>query len=253
MKSKKRKNISIKITIIGLILLLFTAGFSSSVSSNIKSLNENNKNSKNYLKIPSNLKRGDIVFFDMKPIWCKLLKFDGTKGFSNDHCAMYIGNNRFIEASPYRSIFFGPYKNDKLGVVITPRFIFNLWGTNFTFGYVKNATEEQREGAIKWAKTQVGKPYQWAFPNKDNYQSWHACPNPDGSAYDPNGTKYYECYPNYWYCSELVWAAYLSQSRDLDIGSGWFKDEKDDGNYHWWVSPQSIRDDQSNFTLYCEQ
>jgi len=130
--------------------------------------------------------------------------------------------------------------------------VLNLWATNITHGYVKNATVEQRKGAIEWTKTQRWSPYQWSWISLDNYQSWHACPNPNGSAYDPDGNKYYECYPDHWYCSELIWAAYLHQSKNLSVGALWIKDEQGDGNCHWLVSPQSIRDDKINFTLYSD-
>jgi len=239
-----------KIIIIGLILLLFTSG--SNIVSSYKIITIKNNNSNKFLSIPSYLKKGDILFCDIKPIWCKFFGFNGNKGYSNDHCAMYIGNNRFIEASVYLPILFGPHKNDKLGVVVSHKFILNLWATNFTFGYVNNATSEQIEGAIKWAKKQLLSPYQWSWPNLDNYQSWHGCPNSNGTTFDPDGNKFYECYSGYWYCAELVWAAYLSQSNNLSIGSMWIKDEQDDGNYHWVVSPRSIRNDENNFTLYSD-
>jgi hypothetical protein len=108
-----------------------------------------------------NLEIGDIVFCDVRPIVIEIAPFlgihriDVTEGFSNDHVVMYIGNNKFIEACPY---FYQPLKEQYIGVVITQWLLLKSWATNFTYGSV-DTTEEKIKGAIKWAKTQIGKPY----------------------------------------------------------------------------------------------
>lgn len=107
------------------------------------------------------LKKGDLVFCDVKPIISQTANNNGNnriysaKGYSNDHVLMYIGNNRFIESCPY---FYNPLKSDWIGVVITPLIVLKVWATNFTYGRVAT-TQEIKNDAIRWAKTQRGTPY----------------------------------------------------------------------------------------------
>jgi len=120
---------------------------------------ESNENDS--MKFPSDLNIGDLLFCDVKP---NIQNIADTYNFSqiqslwsyaDDHVAMYIGNNKFIEANPY---FYAPFQQEWFGVVITPYWLFKLWATNITFGYVK-ADQEIRDAAVSWAKTQIGKPY----------------------------------------------------------------------------------------------
>lgn len=236
------KNKAIKITIIGVFLILLISSFNITLGSNIHFKREKNVNCFKFLKLPPNLKKGDIFFCDTK---------DGfNEGYSNDHCGIYLGYNLFIHAAPRTPYYFGPYKGDTRGVVITHKFLLNLYWRNITFGYVTNATKAQREGVVKWALSQWGKPYQWSVRRFDNFQSDWACPNPEGVMTDPYGNTFVEEYPDYWYCSEFVWAAYLSQSEDLDLGSVWFEDYEK-GCHHCIVWPGTIRDDE-DVTLYPE-
>ena len=92
----------------------------------------------------------------------------------------------------------------------TPYWFIKTWATNITFGHVTNATSEERENAVAWAKQQLGSPYQLGTSNPN--------PNPN----DPND-NFSDC----WYCSELVWAAYYNQ--DIKIYVSW-------GNYHFNAS-----------------
>ena len=106
------------------------------------------------------LKVGDIVFCDMKEETVELLKKLGRDrpdipGPSNDHVLMYIGKNRFIESNEY---FYRPLKKAYVGVVIIPAWFLNIWATNFTYGTV-DTTQEKRNAAVKWAKSQIGTQY----------------------------------------------------------------------------------------------
>lgn len=236
------KNKTIKITIIGVFLILIISGFNITLGGNIQFKKEKNVSCFNFFTVPPDLKKGDIFFCDTRNGF--------NEGYSNDHCGIYLGHNLFIHAAPRNPYLFGPYKGMARGVVITHIFFLNLKWENITFGYVTNATDEQREGVVKWALSQWGQPYQWSISSWDNYQSWHACPNPDGVMTDPYGNTFIEEYPDYWYCSEFVWAAYLNQSEDFDLGSLWYKDY-DDGYYHCDVWPGTIRHDE-DVTLYPE-
>ena len=159
----------------------------------------------NKCRVPSYLQVGDILFCDIKPKIAEITKqlgfafFNGVYGFSNDHCAMYIGNNRFIEACPYRM---RPLQLNWLGVVISPLWKIQFWATNVTYAYVET-NQEIRNDAVQWAKTQLRKPYQ-LFP-------WDANPNPKDTSDE---------YANHWYCSELIWAAYWNQNVKLKVDNG---------------------------------
>jgi len=102
-----------------------------------------------------------------------------------DHVAMYIGNSQFVEAVPDEGVWVANYN------------VYFTWATDITFGYVMGATQSDREDAVEFALGQVGKPYQ-PIPIPKN-------PSPDSLM---------------WYCSELVWAAYLSVGFDLDSDGG---------------------------------
>ena len=135
-------------------------------------------------KVPPFLKIGDILFCDIKTSTVNYVKdFNGIPlyifpGFSNDHCMMYIGNNKFIESCPY---YFQSDTNQYTGVVITPYELVVLWATNITFATV-NTSQRIRNGAVDWAKNQLGATY---------------------------GNKGF-------YCGELIWNAYHSQHLTLN-------------------------------------
>jgi hypothetical protein len=130
--------------------------------------------------VPDYVKPGDILF-------CEVKDKDYEPGW--DHVAMYIGDNEFIEAAP------------EVGVWITNLNIFHIWAKDITYGTVKTATTAQRQNAIKFAKDQLGKPYD---PYKCFFMPWYKRPK------DPS--------PNTeaWSCAELVWAAYYNQGIDID-------------------------------------
>lgn len=157
--------------------------------------------------LPAYLKVGDIMFCDIKPEILKKIEpiglglFFGMPGHANDHCAMYIGDNRFVEASPYR---LRPLYMDVVGVVISPFWKIQLWATNFTYATV-DTTQEIRDNAVEWAKTQRGRPYQFIV---------------GGPNADPNDET--DRYADYWYCSELIWAAYWNNGVKFVVDNGIF-------------------------------
>jgi uncharacterized protein YycO len=156
------------------------------------------------LSTPAYLQKGDLLFCDYKPdfeSFARSLNIQihhpiTTHGPHNDHVAMYIGNDMFIEACPY---FYDGEKQAWIGVVTTHIGTFHLWAENITYGVLSNVTKEQREGAVSWALSQIGQPYQEnIFPLND----------------DPTDTD--DPASDQWFCSELVWAAYLHQGVELD-------------------------------------
>jgi len=100
------------------------------------------------------------------------------------HCGMEF-NGKVIEALPGRGVNLNPY---------FPRLRGKVWDTVEMY-YVKDATYEERKHACAWAISQRWKKYQlwWRF-NKANW-------NP----YDSS-----DCKSNEFYCSELIWAAYMN-------------------------------------------
>ncbi len=177
------------------------------------------KFSNNIFPFPKNLKRGDLLFYDLNPI---LTLFEPTiDGYSNDHVMMYIGENsfgrpHFIESIDYTSIDLNHHIN---GVQVTPWIMIYLISKHDTITIGKVAANQcQKEHAIDFAISKIGDHYQWAWPDNWRYESWHANPaitNTSNAFYE----KYYspeDPYINQWTCAELVWAAYINQGIQLD-------------------------------------
>ncbi|RLF39355.1 MAG: hypothetical protein DRN12_07095 [Thermoplasmata archaeon] len=194
---------------------------------NIETIEVSSGNKIFNVKAPAYLQIGDILFCDVNSdILNKFIEIEKrlgihlpvftSIGFSNDHCALYIGNNLFIEAFPYRP---RPLRLNWCGVVISPLWKIKLWATNITYGHVETASKEQRIKAVEWALARLGRPYQF-YTFLSNY-------NP----HDPN-----DIFSNRWYCSELVWAAYYNQG--INISYSFNPSEKE--NY---ISPLDIKID----------
>jgi len=206
--------------------------------------------------VHSVVKKGDIAFCDYRP-WLPFYNDDSN--FSNDHVSLYEGNNRFIEATViYPWIYKGSKGWDviKVGVLNTGFAFLNLWATNIIFGTVRNASASQRNTAVNWVETQIRQPYQFTFPPRWPFHihEWWACSNPNGSVYNPDTGEYFiEKYPDYWYCTELVWAAYKHCNGDsgMDIGARWEYDEKD-GSWHWCVTPKYLLGNYEQIYLYTD-
>jgi uncharacterized protein YycO len=129
--------------------------------------------------VPDYVKPGDLFFCEHKTV-------DSEPGW--DHCGIYVGDDTFIEAVPG-------------GVWRTNLTILQTWAKDITYGTVKTSNESQRQNAVEFAESQLGKPYD---PYKYFLMPWFKRPKdhrPDAEA---------------WYCSELIWAAYYNQDIDID-------------------------------------
>jgi len=102
-----------------------------------------------------------------------------------DHCGIYVGNNKFIHASGYLKC-----------VAEQNLSLFETFDCEIVYGQVKTSNETQRINAINFAEGQIGKPYNARELKDSNFDS------------------------EAWYCSELIWAAYLNQGIDIDR-NGW--------------------------------
>ncbi len=81
-------------------------------------------------------------------------------------------------------------------------------------------TNYVRQAAVEFALQQLGKPYDWKWWTKHVY----------GDSY---------------YCSELVWAAYMAAGGpDIDANPGW------SWKYLDGVAPQEIYDDSNTYVIY---
>lgn len=167
------------------------------------------------MSVPSCLRPGDLMFIESK----HELGLEDIPGW--DHIVMYTGTGyTFIESVPY------PYCD---GVQYTALSIFRRWAADVAFGYVATASESQRMGALNFAQSQLGQPYQNAHE-----ESWHANANPD----DPN-----DPYSDEWMCSELIWASYLHQGINIDVTPFPPPPEEGGDGIHLYVAPQDIADD----------
>ena len=87
-------------------------------------------------------------------------------------------------------------------------------------GYVPSVSDSIRYAAAQFAINQMGKPYNWDYLSKPNV------------------------YDDKYYCSQLVWAAYLAAGGpNLDANPGW------SWTYGYAVAPQEIYDD-DNVVIY---
>lgn len=108
------------------------------------------------------------------------------------HCILYVGYNKltgkyvFIEAGAYDGV---QYRNETEE---------NLTGEFYgPFARVRRATSIQKQNAIDFAKTQLGKKFQSEFLGIEADKNYDPTDRPDPFADE-------------WYCSELVWAAYYN-------------------------------------------
>jgi len=211
--------------------------------------------------VPSVVERGDIAFCQNRPLSrTQRLISKLTHGYA-EHALIYVGNNRFIESSAYIPwIFKGSMGLDlcKLGVLNTSIFLLNLWAKNIIYGKVKNASPSQKKAAVMWAENQTKSPhpYQFCFepPGIYHKHSWWGCPNPNGTTYNPDtGTYFKEVYPDYWYCTEVIWAAYMHCNGEsgLDLGAEWTYDKKDD-SWHWWIGTDQMLSNVDQIYLYTD-
>ena len=159
---------------------------------------------------PFDIQPGDILFMEVRQFWQDLFDLPSNNGDHNDHVAMYIGLNRFIESCDYTA-WGGGYLD---GVQISPWWWMNVVYCNFTVGRVVSATPTKILETLGFSICQIGETYQHTYSGYEPYHSWHA--NPDIN--DPQSPYYYpdDPYIEYWYCTELVWASYLHQGINID-------------------------------------
>ena len=224
---------------VAVIILFIVISVNPNISGNI--LNNNNFRKKSYEQysfMSDTLQFGDIIFMDIKPIITKLFDLHSNKGFSNDHCAFYIGHNRFIEASDYSMSKLNIFN----GVQFTPMLFYKCWAHNFTYARVINASNSQKNQAFKFLLKQFREPYQYSWLGSDDYMSWHSNPDID----NPSSPYYYpdDPYLNYWYCSELVWASYLHQNINLDATPNPIWDSNEYG-YYYLATVNDIRNSEN--------
>lgn len=229
------QNIINKGLILAVIILLIIVSAFPNICSKKLTFNANQKNitARNF-GVPDFLQFGDIIFMDVKPILAKLFNLHSNKGFSNDHCAFYIGHNWFIEATDYSMSELGLFN----GVQFTPIWFYRCWANNFTYVRVINSSYSQINQAFKFILNQYREPYQYGWLGYDDYMSWHCNPDID----DPYSPYYYpdDPYLDYWYCSEIIWASFLHQNINIDATPDPVWDPCENG-YYYLVSVDDIR------------
>jgi len=220
-----RKSLVKKAVVIQIILLCVGISTVPNISGNtgkmhpISSVTINNeKNLTEDIQVPDCVEVGDLLFVDWKfdlgedesTIWI-------TPGPYNDHCAIYIGNNTFVDAA------------DR-GVHANNYFHFYYWTKNLVFLRVKTANDSQRQAAADWAISKIGSPYQvfFDFP-------WFMLKIASTNFPFPTANKLY--------CMELLWAAYYNQGIDIDQ-NGW--------KFPWWVTGSDILNDDDVEVIYKE-
>jgi hypothetical protein len=231
--------------VLGIIVLFFGISVLPSISGDILGFNNFQKKDDEQSSFElESLEFGDIIFMDVKPIIAKLFNVHGNKGFSNDHCAFYIGYNWFIEASDYSMSKLNLFD----GVQFTPMWFYRCWAHNFSYGRVINASSSQKSQAFIFHLKQFREPYQYGWLGFDDYMSWHSNPDID----DPNSPYYYpdDTYLNYWYCSEIIWASYLHQNINLDATPDPIWDPYENG-YYYLASVNDLRNSE-NVTMFQE-
>ena len=157
------------------------------------------------------LQKGDILF-------CQHTE----REFGKIHCAMYIGDEKFIESMPFYGVRISRAED------IAP-----FWNLYF-YGYVKNANEEIIENAIDWACRQQECRYQYL-------QFQHSIANfQSEDKTDP--------FSNRWYCSELIWAAYMNASnKSINLGNP----KRIHGSKYQKVWVIDLQRDDKNIQMFC--
>ena len=200
----------------------------------------NSKQTDKYIndsEIFKNVSLGDIIFMDCK----RYNPFHSQPGNYSDHVAIYIGyNNRTNEYEFIEAV-------DNSGPRICSFTETRAWAHHFAFGRVTSATKLQRLGAIRWAKQiclERNKPLTPNGERIDNAYQYHP-PMELWKCFRPDG---FELYNKFWYCSELVWAAYYNVDANGNIDYNQAVEKRIDLDENEWtfpfvVEPREIRDD----------
>jgi hypothetical protein len=163
--------------------------------------------------VPDCVEIGDLFLFDFHVDQSNVWK---RPGLYNEHAAIYVGNNTFVEANGivrYRN-YSSFYESQK----------------NLVFLRVQTANESQRYAAVAWAISKIGLGYQdfFVFP-------WFGLKIADTDRSFPTARELY--------CMELIWAAYYIQGIDIDR-NGW--------RFPWWVTGNDIIYDDDIEIIYRE-
>ena len=118
--------------------------------------------------------------------WVSIFASSGSVGFAG-HAAIVSTKNTITIESFAKD--FSPIKKDGVQKYT------NSWGTrtNVLMLRPKGATTAKYTAAAKYAENQVGDPYNWNFLDKKTEKAF--------------------------YCSQLVWRAWLNQDIDIEKGS----------------------------------
>jgi len=154
-----------------------------------------------------NIRKGDIIHEDAGGPFGLLGHSAIVEGkfFCTSRRIFFVRLIESIEIGVVRSILDDRRIDDRIGSVLR----------------VTNATTTQIHSAVQFTVEQLGKP----FPVISSARPWHLI----GRNAAANSTT--------WYCSELVWAAYLHQGINID------------GNTSGTVWPRNIRDHSSTQTI----
>jgi hypothetical protein len=187
---------------------------------------------------------GDILFVDIRPLWVQLFNLPSNSGDSNDHCAIYAGNNKFWETADYTAWEGGFFDGVQKSSLAWMKWVY----CEPQIGKVKYASSSQKSAAVNFAKSQRWEKYQ------HSYSSHGGCywANPDVNAPPAipqshpfyNKYNYYDKYIDEWYCSELVWAGYLHQLIELD------RTDDPDSEGHYYVAVDDLRLNNAKINLY---
>lgn len=125
-----------------------------------------------------------------------------------DHAAMYTGNVQMVEAwkDGVRVVSIDMVRNADSAAI-----------------YRVATSDSVKRSAVNWALTKVGYPYDYKWLTYI-------------------GGK--EVYGDSYYCSELIWAAYLAVGGpDIDANPGW------SWSYGYSVAPQELADDGDTYLI----
>jgi hypothetical protein len=164
------------------------------------------------ITVPDCVEVGDLLLLDLP--WVEFIYYR-IPGPYNDHGAIYVGNNTFVDA---------------VVPVVKSRDYSHFYSLqkNYVFLRVKTANESQRQAAAAWAASKVGSPYQHFFR-----PPWFGLKMANTNLSLPIAHKFY--------CMELLWAAYYHQGIDIDQ-NGW--------SFPWWVPGDDILNDDDVEIIY---
>ena len=156
--------------------------------------------------VPDFIKKGDIAFMDVN-----YTNSYNIPGYSNDHCAIYLGHD-YLDGNYFS------YAGSQGVAIYSYQEIFS-WLTNITFYHVNNTTKKQREDSVEWILNQTGADYQYFFPIFNYKPCWYNGMWELGTkCADPNDNLVKTS--NRFYCCEMIWAGYYNNGIDLD-SNGW--------------------------------